>query len=108
MVYYSLLLRYSRFTVDVVVARRPGFYTVKIVGPFFLIVLMSLSMFAMDVSSLNDRVSTGIEAALTATAFQLLCAEALPKISYLTALDVFIYMYELHTDVLSLCGEIYK
>ena len=59
--------RYSRFTIDVVVARRPGFYTVKICLPFFMIVLMSLSVFAMDVSALNDRVGTGIEAALTAT-----------------------------------------
>ena len=32
-----------------------------------MIVLMSLSVFAMDVSALNDRVGTGIEAALTAT-----------------------------------------
>lgn len=44
----------------------------------------------MEPADVGDRVGTCIEAALTATAFQLLCAEALPKVSYLTQLDIFL------------------
>ena len=52
---------------------------------------MSLSVYVMSPDDVGDRVGTSIEAALTATAFQLLCAESLPKISYLTVLDKFLY-----------------
>eukprot|EP00940_MAST-03C_sp_MAST-3C-sp2_P000947 g947.t1 len=82
--------QYSTFKIVVNVERRAGFYVWKIVLPFSFIVLMSFSAYFMDPAEIGDRVGTSIEAALTATAFQVVVNDSLPKVGYLTYLDLFL------------------
>ena len=82
--------KYSTFTIKILLARRPGYYISKIIVPFTLIVAMSLSVYAMDPSEIGDRIGTSIEAALTATAFQVAINDSLPRVGYMTVLDKFI------------------
>eukprot|EP00938_MAST-03A_sp_MAST-3A-sp1_P000153 g153.t1 len=82
--------KYSTFTTQISLTRRPGYYLSKIIMPFTLIVAMSLSVYAMDPSEIGDRIGTSIEAALTATAFQVAINDSLPRVGYMTVLDKFI------------------
>ncbi len=78
---------FSRFTLDIRIARRPGFYLWKVFLPLVIIVAMSWSIFWMPDERFAQRsriTSTGV---LTIVAYQFAFGSDLPRIGYLTLLD---------------------
>ena len=67
------------------------FYLVKVLIPLVMIVLMSLVVLFIDPANSGSRLSIAITAILTLIAYRFLLGSLLPKISYLTHMDYFIF-----------------
>ncbi len=67
------------------------FYLIKVLIPLMLIVLMSLVVLFIDQNHTGPRLSIAITAILTLIAYRFLLGNLLPKISYLTQMDYFIF-----------------
>ncbi len=83
---------YSRFTAELVVHRDSGYYLWKIVLPLVLIIAMSWAVFWMDPEELEARIGLAVTSMLAVVAFNFAIADTLPKISYVTRMDVFIVL----------------
>lgn len=78
---------FSRYTLDIAIARNPGFYLWKAFLPLVVIVALSWSIFWMPEERFAQRsriTSTGV---LTIVAYQFAFGGDLPRIGYLTLLD---------------------
>jgi hypothetical protein len=84
--------KYSRFIGEVVVHRDSGYYLWKIVLPLVLIIAMSWAVFWMDPEELEARMGLAVTSMLAVVAFNFAIADTLPKISYVTRMDVFIVL----------------
>lgn len=84
--------RYSRFVAEIVVKRESGYYLWKIVLPLVLIIAMSWSVFWMDPRQLEAQMAVSVTSMLAVVAFNFAIADMLPKISYVTRMDVFIVL----------------
>jgi hypothetical protein len=84
--------KYSRFTGELVVHRDSGYYLWKIVLPLVLIIAMSWAVFWMDPEELEARMGLAVTSMLAVVAFNFAIADTLPKISYVTRMDVFIVL----------------
>lgn len=84
--------RYSRFVAEIVVQRESGYYLWKIVLPLVLIIAMSWSVFWMDPRQLEAQMAVSVTSMLAVVAFNFAIADMLPKISYVTRMDVFIVL----------------
>jgi hypothetical protein len=71
-------------------SRKTGYFIVKIFIPFILIVMMSWSVFWIDPADGGTQIGVATTSMLTLIAFRLAIDNSLPKISYLTRLDVFV------------------
>ena len=80
----------STLLVEMDVKRSPMFVLRLVVGPLFLVVVMSWSVFWMDRASLGDRMSVSFVGLLTAVAYQIILGDILPHIAYLTPINVFV------------------
>ena len=67
------------------------FYLVKVLIPLVMIVLMSLAVLFIDPTNTGSRLSIAITGILTLIAYRFLLGGLLPKISYLTHMDYFIF-----------------
>lgn len=67
------------------------FYLVKVLIPLVMIILMSLVVLFIDPTNTGSRLSIAITAILTLIAYRFLLGSLLPKISYLTHMDYFIF-----------------
>ena len=67
------------------------FYLIKVLIPLMLIVLMSLVVLFIDPNHIGPKLSISITAILTLIAYRFLLGNLLPKISYLTHMDYFIF-----------------
>ena len=76
--------------VELDVKRQPLFVLRLVVGPLFLVVVLSWSVFWMDRASVGDRMSVSFVGLLTAVAYQIILGEILPHIAYLTPVNVFV------------------
>jgi hypothetical protein len=80
----------SAFIVGIDV-QRESFYVIRLVIiPLVVIVLLSFSVFWMDRSSLGDRVSVSFIGILTGVTYQIVMAEQLPRIAYVTFMNGFL------------------
>lgn len=70
--------------------RKVDFYVLRIVVPLMLIMLMSWMVFWIDPNHLEAQVGISATSILTLIAFQFTVGVLLPRISYLTRMDVFI------------------
>lgn len=70
--------------------RKTGYYTVKIIVPLVLIVIMSWTVFWIDPKDTATQVGVAVTSMLTLIAYRFATDSLLPKISYLTRLDYFI------------------
>ena len=78
---------FSRYTLDIQIARKSGFYLWKVFLPLVIIVALSWSIFWMPEERFAQRsriTSTGV---LTIVAYQFAFGGDLPRIGYLTLLD---------------------
>ncbi len=73
------------------VERLVGFYIIKVLIPLMLIVFMSLVVLFIDPAQMGPRFSISITAILTLIAYRFLLGNLLPKISYLTYMDYFLF-----------------
>lgn len=78
------------FVVELDVKRQPMFVLRLVVGPLFLVVILSWSVFWMDRASVGDRMSVSFVGLLTAVAYQIILGDILPHIAYLTPVNVFV------------------
>lgn len=80
----------SQYVLRIDVLRHSFFLFRLIVLPLALIVALSWSVFWMDRSSLGDRMSISFVGILTAVAYQIVVADLLPDVSYITLLHAFL------------------
>ena len=71
-------------------SRKTGYFIVKIFIPLILIVMMSWSVFWIDPADGGTQIGVATTTMLTLIAFRFAIDNSLPKISYLTRLDVFV------------------
>ena len=72
------------------VERRLGYYIWKVIVPLGLIVAMSWAVFWIDPAHLGPQVTLSSAAVFALIAFQLSLGFMLPKISYLTRIDIYV------------------
>ncbi|MHC4218800.1 MAG: hypothetical protein ACYSU7_10145, partial [Planctomycetota bacterium] len=82
--------RFSEFEYALEVRRAQAYFIWKIIVPLATIVFMSWAAFWMDPSQQGSRVSVSITSVLTLIAYRFLLGSLVPRISYLTRLDIFI------------------
>ena len=78
----------ERLIYEIVAIRQPGFYLWKVVVPLCLIVLMSFAVFLIDPSEFGVQIQVSTASVLTLVAFQLSLDRFLPRVPYLTSMDV--------------------
>ena len=71
--------------------RQVGFYFIKVLIPLIMIVFISLIVLFIDPSHIGPKFSIAITAILTLIAYRFLLGNLLPKISYLTHMDYFLF-----------------
>ncbi len=76
-----------RFTVTI--ARRFNFYIWKVFLPLLLMVMLSWTVFWIDPTELSSQVQISVTTILTVIAFAFAIQANLPKVPYLTFIDVF-------------------
>ena len=76
-----------RFTIQV--KRKFNFYIWKVFFPLLLMVLLSWTVFWIDSSELSSQVTISVTTVLTVIAFAFAISTNLPKVPYLTFIDVF-------------------
>lgn len=80
----------SRFNLEIAVSRRPGFFIMRIVFPLSIIVFMSWMVFWINPIHLEAQIGVSATALLSLFAFHFSMSELLPRISYLTRMDIFV------------------
>lgn len=70
--------------------RKSGYFTIKVIAPLLLIVIMSWTVFWLDPADGGPQIGVATTSMLTVIAFRFSIDESLPKISYLTRLDAII------------------
>jgi len=70
--------------------REIGYYIIKIIIPLILIVAMSWIVFWINPENFGTQVSVSVTSMLTLIAYRFAIGVFLPKVSYLTRLDIFI------------------
>lgn len=80
----------SRFNLEIEVKREPGFFLMRIVFPLSIIVFMSWMVFWINPIHLEAQIGVSATALLSLFAFHFSMGELLPRISYLTRMDIFV------------------
>ena len=78
---------FSRYILEIEIARRPGFYHWKVFLPLIVIVALSWSVFWMTDERFSARSRISATGVLTIVAYQFVFTENLPRVGYLTLLD---------------------
>jgi hypothetical protein len=78
---------FSNCEFGIVVMRNYGYYLWKIVLINFLVAVWSWTVFWMEPDDLGERMNTTLTLFLASVAFLFVTNDALPKVSYLTAMD---------------------
>ncbi|CAJ0942277.1 unnamed protein product, partial [Mesorhabditis belari] len=81
---------YSRLSFSVLLVRNMGFYAMNIVIPSVLIVIISWVSFWLNREASPARVGLGVTTVLTMTTLITTTNNAMPKVSYIKGLDVFL------------------
>ena len=81
---------YSRFQLDLKIARRVGYYIWKIMSVLVMLVVLSWAVFLIDPADIGNRMAVSITLFLAAVAFAFVTSGLIPRISYLTLLDIYI------------------
>ena len=76
-----------RFTINI--ARHFNFYIWKVFLPLLLMVVLSWTTFWIDPTELSSQVQISVTTILTVIAFAFAIQANLPKVPYLTFIDVF-------------------
>jgi hypothetical protein len=89
--YYGFINQtFSRFRIEIHVARRPGFYVWKVIAIEVLLVVLSWVIFLLEPADLGDRSTVAVTLLLATVAFSYVVSGITPRTSYLTLLDDFL------------------
>lgn len=80
---------WSQFRIELLVSRNYGFYLWRVFMIQILIVALAFLVHVADPLAFGDRMSFSLTLFLAAVAFSFITAGLIPRISYLTLLDVF-------------------
>lgn len=72
----------STFTVEIDLTRKPDFVIRTVIIPLLLIVLLTFSVFWLDIKDIQGRVNISFVGLLTITAYQLVVGDFLPHVAY--------------------------
>jgi hypothetical protein len=81
----------SSFAIQFEAERKSNYYIFNFIFPLALIILMSMSVYWLDPKMASSQISIAITSMLTLIAYRFMITGSLPKISYLTRMDVFIF-----------------
>ncbi len=81
---------FSKLVIMIDVTRQFGFYLWKVLLPLISLVLICFAIFWMSNDSLADRMSISFTGVLTVVAYQFIATGSLPKVPYITLMDVYI------------------
>jgi len=84
--------RYSNLSIDLHVRRKSGYYLNKVWLQFNIIAVMDLFCLLLVYNDINDRNTIALTLFLTAVALSFATAGDLPRISYRTRLDNFVFL----------------
>jgi hypothetical protein len=84
--------RFARYDVEFHVGREIDFYVWRIIGPLTFIVLMSWAVFWIDPKNFGVQIGLASTSILTLVAFLFSLNNILPPLSYLTRMDVFLFL----------------
>lgn len=87
---WSLTGNYSRLACEIQFVRSMGYYLIQIYIPSGLIVIISWVSFWLNRNATPARVSLGVTTVLTMTTLMSSTNAALPKISYVKSIDVYL------------------
>ncbi len=89
---YALAPRhqYSSYAFEFTASRNVQHYILKVILPLVLIVIMSWAVFWIDPINANSQVSIAMTSMLTLIAYRFAIDSQLPRLPYMTRLDVFI------------------
>ena len=79
----------SRSLHSIYITRSADFYLANIVFVMFLIVLVSASVYIIDVNDFGGRIGVLLTSILTAVAFKFVTITFVPQVPYLTTLDIY-------------------
>lgn len=80
-----------RVSFQIEVKRKFGYFLFKIIFPLILIVGMSWAVFWIDPAEASSQISVSTTTMLTLIAYRFAIGASLPRVSYLTRLDLFIF-----------------
>jgi len=81
---------YSNFIVEIVAERNFGYYIFKIMIPVIFLIVITWSVFWIKVSELQSKVNVTVVTLLALIAYNFIFEQDIPKLSYVTYLDIFI------------------
>ena len=87
---FSPRLEFASFVFEFQAERLSGHYTVKVILPLLLIVMMSWTAFWIDSTMAASQIGVATSSMLTLIAYRFSVGADVPKIPYLTKLDSFI------------------
>ena len=90
---------YSGLSIFLNVERQSSYYLFKIILPIIFILIISWSVFWVRGSQLEAKVNVTIVCLLSLIAYNFIIDEDLPKLAYLTFLDVFILLSYFYTGI---------
>lgn len=88
--YYAGIRPYARVRFDMKIARRVGYYLWKVMSVLVMLVVLSWAVFLIDPTDIGNRMAVSITLFLAAVAFAFVTSGLIPRISYLTLLDLYI------------------
>jgi len=83
-------LQYSGYLFEFAASRNVQHYILKVILPLILIVIMSWAVFWIDPSTSSSQISIAMTSMLTLIAYRFAVDTQLPRLPYMTRLDVFI------------------
>ena len=81
---------FSRIEFTLPAKRYAGFFVSRVIMPLILIVIMSFTVFWIDPKEIGPQLGIAATSMLTVMAFQFAINNSLPRIFYLTRIDLFI------------------
>lgn len=79
----------SSLSFEITAERKSSYYIFSFMIPFVLIIMMSMGVFWLELPA--PQIYVAVTSMLTLIAYRFTIADSLPKISYLTRLDIFIF-----------------
>jgi hypothetical protein len=82
-------MQYSGYAFEFTASRNVAYYMWKVILPLVLIVMMSWSVFWIDPVNASSQISVAVTSMLTLIAYRFAVDSQLPRLAYMTRLDVF-------------------